>query len=48
MDELWEKFIASGSVSDYIRYISFKKSGEVNADNVKRSGTAREELRRER
>lgn len=48
MDELWERFIATGAVSDYISYITFKQSGEENTDDAKGSGASRTEYRRER
>lgn len=38
MDELWEKFIRSGKISDYLKY----KSGERNADDSKRPGASGE------
>lgn len=39
MDELWNKFEATGKVSDYIAYIRYKQNGEKNADNVKGTGS---------
>lgn len=45
MDELWEKFLSSGLVSDYIEYKKFK-SGESDVD-VKGSGSSGAEQGRE-
>ena len=42
MDELWERFLKSGAIKDYIRY---KQSGEKNADDPKRSRPAGEKSR---
>ncbi len=45
MDELWEKFMQTGLVSDYIKYIGFGRSGEKDADDFKRAGASREKRR---
>lgn len=47
MDELWEKFLRSGRISDYIKYKRYK-SGESNADDVKGSGSSGKKQGRER
>lgn len=38
MDELWNRFLESGSISDYLKYKSFEQSGEKNSDDIKRAG----------
>ena len=36
MDELWDKFLISGSVEDYLNYKIEQKSDNSYADNGKR------------